>query len=207
MKGRRAFVSPGGHLPFESLFSPSLSCVVGSSQAEPANSVLGRRMPVARGISCVSDCVRRRPQGPSELGVTLRDARRGCPHGAWCGQWTGHLGVWLSHKPAPGRGASSARTSVLHLRCGDDPHFISYMSRKSMRGTWLVKLQVGVLFSLLLSVCFLSPFLVPPPGPSASLFIVTPVYTQCAPDSHSLIFPSTLQVGLMPQPYFLQTQP
>ena len=72
-----------------------------------------------------------------------------------------------------------------------------------MRGTWLVKLQVGVLFPLLLSVCFLSPFPVPPPGPSVSLFI----YTQCAPDSHSLIFPSTLQAGLMLQPYFLQTQP
>lgn len=92
------------------------------------------------------------PQGPCELGVTLRDGRRGCPHGDWCGQWTRHLGVWLSHKPAPGRRASPPRTSVFHLRCGDDPHFISYTSRKSMCGTWLVKLQVGVLFSLLPSV-------------------------------------------------------
>ena len=41
-------------------------------------------------------------------------------------------------------------------------------------------------------ICFLTPFLVPPPAPSVSLFTVTPVYTHCAPGVHSPVFLSTL---------------
>ena len=45
-------------------------------------------------------------------------------------------------------------------------------------------------------ICFLSPSPVPPPAPSASLFTVIPVYTHCAPGSHSPVFLSKYRWAL-----------
>ena len=116
-------------------------------------------------------------QGPCELGVTPRGGWRGCPHGAWCGQWTRHLGVWLSHKPAPRRSASPPRTSVFHLQCGDDPILSPTWaeSRWVELGSWSCRLES---FSLSFSHLFSHSI----PGPTSSP-ICFPLY------SHTCLYP------------------
>lgn len=137
-------VSPGCHLPFKALFSHPYR------QNQQTRS-WEKYMPVPRGPSCILRIAEKLALVDRvSLESPLRDGGEGCPHADWCGQWTRHLesGSVINLLPGDGLLPAGPQSST----CGDDPHFISYTSRKSRGNLAREAVQVGVLFSLLPSV-------------------------------------------------------